>query len=358
MAVTPIGRREFELYALSLPRGPNFEPYVLHSAWRAAKASSVGAVLLDPDDQSFRILALRRQIDDRLIVTHDEDGFRTLGGATTALMSTLRPDEPPEALQPCDKRRPGLLDTEGRTTCERFQLLTGSVSHIAALVAVHETYLAMSRPDNNFVSDFQTDNFDSRLWELYLVAAFREQGVHVSQEQPSPDFLLERHSHSCYVEAVTANPSGERAQGFPPPLHPPDDRAERLIGPAAVRFAKTLRSKLQRNYESMSHVKGTPFALALADFHAPSSMVWSATALPCYLYGILPETLDGPDGRRFASAAPVKGLLGAQAIPAGLFRDPSIAHLSAVIFSNSATLGKFNRMGFLAGFRPPGLKMV
>lgn len=41
-----------------------------------------------------------------------------------------------------------------------------------------------------------------------------------------------------------------------------------------------------------------------------------------------------------------------------LFRDPDFSHLSAVIFSNAATLGKFNRMGFLAGWRPPGLKMI
>jgi hypothetical protein len=31
---------------------------------------------------------------------------------------------------------------------------------------------------------------------------------------------------------------------------------------------------------------------------------------------------------------------------------------SAVIFSNAATLAKFNRMGFLAGWRPPGLTMT
>jgi len=29
-----------------------------------------------------------------------------------------------------------------------------------------------------------------------------------------------------------------------------------------------------------------------------------------------------------------------------------------VLFSNAATLAKFNRMGFLAGWRPPGLDMV
>jgi hypothetical protein len=35
-----------------------------------------------------------------------------------------------------------------------------------------------------------------------------------------------------------------------------------------------------------------------------------------------------------------------------------MSYLSAVILSNAATLAKFNRMGFLAGWRPPGLKMI
>ena len=34
-----------------------------------------------------------------------------------------------------------------------------------------------------------------------------------------------------------------------------------------------------------------------------------------------------------------------------------MAFLSAIICSNAATLAKFNRMGFLAGWRPPGLAM-
>jgi hypothetical protein len=121
-----------------------------------------------------------------------------------------------------------------------------------------------------------------------------------------------------------------------------------------VRFAKTLRSKLQREYEKLPHVQGNPFALAIADFHAPSSMVWSREALPSYLYGIYPSVSQGPEGRN-AIGTPISKLLGKDEIPAGLFKDPAMSHLSGIIFSNAATLGKFNRMGFLAGWRPPGL---
>jgi hypothetical protein len=269
----------------------------------------------------------------------------------------MQPEAPPEGLPSGTKKRVSLVSKDIDGVGDSFKLLVTTMQHYPALMAVGETYLAMPRPDDNFVPDFRTSNFDSRLWELYLLAAFREQGVQVTQDQPSPNFLLDREGHQCYVEAVTANPNEPRAQGFGPPVPAPADHAERLLGSPAVRFAKTLHSKLQRQYEQYPHVRGKPFALAIADFHAPSSMTWSREALPSYLYGIHPQVVEGPDGRHAIGPA-VSVLRGKDAIPAGLFRDPAMAHLSAVIFSNAATLSKFSRMGFLAGWRPPGLSMV
>lgn len=37
MLIVPITQREFDLYALSLPRGQNFDPLVFHSAWKAGR---------------------------------------------------------------------------------------------------------------------------------------------------------------------------------------------------------------------------------------------------------------------------------------------------------------------------------
>ena len=355
--VIPITEREFDLYALSLPRGPNFDPLVLHSAWKSRDRRSVGAVLFDPQKQDFGIVTLRRQIDHRFVVTHQHQGLRTPYDAKRDLVAAMRPGEPAEPLPSGEKRRPQLLKVGRKEIDDRFKLLTSTLTHVPALMTIGETYLAMPRPDDNFVSDFQTSNFDSRLWELYLLAVFREQGVLVTQDHPSPDFLIERAGHECYVEAVTANPRDGPIQGFPSPSLAPQDREERLLGAPAVRFAKTLRSKLQREYDKAPHVHGKAFAIAIADFHAPSSMVWSREALPSYLYGVNAQVKEGPNGP-IAVGTAVDVLRGDDRIPAGLFRDPTMSHLSAVIFSNAATLGKFNRMGYLAGWRPPGLTMV
>lgn len=357
MQVVPIPEREFNLYALALPEGPNFDPYVVVSGWKCDNASGVGGVLLNHDTGDFAIRAFRRRVDHCFVVTSSKTGFDSHDAALIELTAAMRPGEQPEPIPPGRKKRTPLLPVKAKNVSKTFKLLTETITHYPALMAAGELYFAMPNPDDNFVPDFQTENFDSRLFELYLFASFREQGASVSQDYDSPDFFIERAGYECSIEAVTANPKEKRTQALTSPTFAPESPRERLIGPPAVRFAKTIRSKVQREYEKLLHVRGKPFALAIADFQSPGSMVWSREALPSYLYGVYPEISDGPEGRK-AIRTPVSKLLGKDEIPAGLFRDPAMSHLSGIIFSNAATLGKFNRMGYLAGWQPPGLRMI
>ena len=355
--ITPISQRQFELYALSLDRGPNFDPAQIFGAYQAGRGRVSGCILHHPEKGTFTSLALRRRVDHRWVKIDESGAWPTPEAALDHLSISMRSGDPHEPLPPGAKRRPLLLKVGSRGTSPEFDLLTSTISHLPALMAVGECYLALPNPDANFVNDFQTNNFASRLFELYLFACFREQGLAIHQDYVSPDFWIEKDGDECWIEAVTANSDTPRAGGIGDWVHAPTDRNERLTGAIAERFAKTLRSKLQRNYHELEHVKGRPFALAIADFHASGSMVWSREALPAYLYGLRAD-VKGDGQERHAIGTPIANLTGKHGIPAGLFRDPDSAHLSAVIFSNSATLAKFNRMGFLAGCRPPGLTMI
>ncbi|MBV5266500.1 hypothetical protein [Pinisolibacter aquiterrae] len=355
--ITPISQRQFELYALSLERGPNFDPAHIFSAYQAGRGCTSGCILLDPEQGTSSSLALRRQVDHRWIKVDESGPYSTPEAALDRLSIAMRAGDPPEPLPPGARRRPLLVKPGARGTSPEFDLLTSTISHWPALMAIGECYLALPNPDANFVPDFQTSNFASRLFELYLLACFREQGLSIGQDHVSPDFFIEKNGDACWIEAVTANSETPRAGGIGDWVHAPEDRNERLTGGPAERFAKTLRGKLQRNYHEMDHVKGQSFALALADFHQSGSMVWSREALPTYLYGLRAD-IAGEGAERRAVGTPIANLTGKHGIPAGLFRDPDFAHLSAVIFSNAATLAKFNRMGFLAGWRPPGLTMI
>lgn len=50
--------------------------------------------------------------------------------------------------------------------------------------------------------------------------------------------------------------------------------------------------------------------------------------------------------------------MGLEGDPVGFFELPEADNVSAVLFSNSGTISKFNRMGLLAGFGSPRLKLV
>ena len=353
--IKPINQRQFELYALSLERGPNFEPSHIFSAYQVG-GSACGCILLDPERGAFTTLAMRRRVDHLWVRVDEEGPFSTPEAALDHLSISMRGSEPPEPLPPGARRRPPLMQAGARGVSPEFELLSATVSHVPALMAVGECYLALPKPDANFVTDLQTNNFASRLFELYLLACFREQGLVVQQNQVSPDFWIEKDGAECWIEAVTANSETPRAGGIGDWVRAPEDRRERLTGAPAERFAKTLRGKLQRNYHELEHVKGRSFAIAIADFHESGSMVWSREALPTYLYGLRAD-VEGEGAHRRAIGTSIANLTGKHGIPAGLFRDPDFAHLSAVIFSNAGTLAKFNRMGFLAGWRPPGLEM-
>jgi hypothetical protein len=355
--IKPVTHRQFELYALSLERGPNFGSSTIFAAYQVGRGSACGCILLDEARRTFSTIALRRRVDHCWVSVDRQSPFSTPEEALDALSIAMRGGDALEPLPPGARRRAPLMKIGPKGASREFELLAGTVSHLPAFVAIGECYLALPKPDANFVTDLQTVNFASRLFELYLFACFREQGLIVKQDNVSPDFEIEKDGDVCWIEAVTANSDIPGAGGIGDWVHAPENRNERLTGAPAERFAKTLRGKLQRNYQALDYVHGRPLAIAIADFHESGSMVWSREALPTYLYGQRADVTGEGSSRRAIGTA-INSLTGKHSIPAGLFRDPEFAHLSAVIFSNAATMAKFNRMGFLAGIQPPGLKMI
>jgi hypothetical protein len=194
------------------------------------------------------------------------------------------------------------------------------------------------------------------MWEAQLNASLREQGLLVTQPFESPDFRIEvRSGEVGWIEAVTANPATpfNHVNAGSPQI--PEERAELFFGPAALRFAKTLGNKLARRYDQLPHVASSPFMLAVADFQGPASMTWSREGLIGYLYGEGARE-DVVDGERRAVPMPFPHILGHPGFPTGLFASDRHAELSAVIFSNAATLPKLYRVPISAHGAPEGLR--
>jgi hypothetical protein len=219
--------------------------------------------------------------------------------------------------------------------------------------------------DGNFVEQFQSAAFDARLWELYLYAALLEMGLYVSKEHEAPDFEVRASGKKVFIEAVIVGPSPkdpplkQAPSGMPVP-HSPEMIKELLKTRMPIRFGSPLFSKLGRPkpYWELPHVQGHPLVLAVADFHEDQSMTWTSPALLEYLYGVTHDFLYDDAGQLVITPLKLETHeYQGKVIPSGFFFQPKAEHVSAVLFSSSGTISKFNRMGRLAGFGPDNQRM-
>jgi hypothetical protein len=338
----------FDVIALSLPRGLGFGDNPPVGAWLSDDDVTCGVLTRNDKSGAYGVLIMRRRMDDVWCVIRREDDSLAKASAMAAIREQLETQSPRVPLPPGARRRPALWDARNVDPSEIFKALLSPTRRVGAWI-LNQLYLALPNPDQNWASDCQTGNFHTRLWEAHLLASFREQGLLVTQEHHSPDFhVSNRHGDEAWIEAVTANPVEKYNHYGTKAVDPPQERRERALGSAAVRFAKTIRSKLDKRYDALPHVVGKSFVLALADFHAPGSMLWSREALVSYLYGIFARVVER-DGIQVAEAEEVKVLLGERKNPSGLFRSEENAGLSAVMFSNACSIAKLSRVGVSAG---------
>ncbi|MCU4504413.1 hypothetical protein KTI78_14730 [Acinetobacter sp. WU_MDCI_Abxe161] len=207
--------------------------------------------------------------------------------------------------------------------------------------------------DGNFVEQFQSTGFDARLWELYLDTYLHEENLFLNRDYHAPDFLVEKYGYKVAIEAVIV---GRKQDNQPsllktlPKVLSPSLISEKCKNEMPIKFGSPLFSKLQKKYWEKEHVKGNPLVFAIADFHDDQSMQWSSNALMQYLYGYSVETRF-ENGQFIHSAVKIeKHQLGNKVIPSGFFSQPDTEHVSAVLFSASGTISKFNRIGKQAGF--------
>jgi len=215
--------------------------------------------------------------------------------------------------------------------------------------------------DGNFVEQFQTTGFDTRLWELYLFATLVEAGYVFDKASPMPDFYAQNAFGAICIEATTVNPSRNKKGELVPP--PAIETPEQLVAfqreYMPIRYAGPLTAKLAKRYWEKENVKERPLLFAIQDFHAPGSMGLSRTALPIYLYGVHWDWSRDGDGRLIITPDRVANhVWGEKTVPSGFFGLPGAENVSAVISNASATISKFNRMGVLAGFGSKRVRLV
>jgi hypothetical protein len=255
------------------------------------------------------------------------------------------------------------LDADRSKLHPYFRELLDRPGREPARAAVREIGPWLAPSDPNFVRQFQFDQFDQRLWELYLWAAFRELGFDVVQTE-APDFQCAAPGIAFTVEATTAAASTAGVLAQHPDPQTWEEMAAFLADYMPMKFGSCLTSKLNkrdaqgRHYWERDDSKGKPFILAVADFHkeatedTPGSMTYTQSALWPYLYGHRVEW-EMVDGSLLVRAVPrASHTFASKTVPSGFFDLPGAENVSAVLFSNAGTIAKFDRMGVVAGFVP------
>ncbi len=208
--------------------------------------------------------------------------------------------------------------------------------------------------DGKFVKEFQT-TFNACFWELYLNSAFRELGLSSDFNYSSPDFVVSLDSKVEFIaEAVTAN----HPDGFRPEWDGKNcfeqytaQDSHAIVDLATIRLAGAIVSKHAKyikSYEKLDHVADKPFVICVAPFEQPLFFVQNDNAIRRVLYGYDgPLLIPGADGSKLhVGEAGIEKIVkdsGAE-IPLGLFQAEMMPEVSAVIFSNTATMTKVHAL--------------
>lgn len=202
--------------------------------------------------------------------------------------------------------------------------------------------------DGNFIEQFQSSGFDARLFELYFYAYLTQEGYEVNQIYDWPDYIVSDGIDKVAIELTTVNRSEKldklREENFPKSL---DDVHDEL----AIRFGSSLFSKLKKKYWELDQCKDLPLVIAVEAFFGDDSLHYSSTALVHYLYGIKTKWHYDSNGKLIVNQVDNEThKLGGKEIPSGFFNQEGSENISAVIYTNSATVAKFKRVGYILGY--------
>ena len=236
-----------------------------------------------------------------------------------------------------------------------FREIATSDARVGTRTLMQHTFELWDSPDRHFVREFQTEGFDARVFELYLAATLNNLGWDVTTESGRPDYRCLGDGLEFYVEAATAHSPGN-------PVTPtsPGEYFEELaastdnVDEVAVRFGSVLRSKSMMAYQDLPHVAGKPIVIAVQGFFGAGALFHNEFPLVRYLYDRALTEIDESGVISPTNAAVGFHIGDTKTIESGWFNNPESAYISAVMWSNSGTVAKFNRMAVGLGLGAPG----
>jgi hypothetical protein len=368
IVVKALNKKRFDVL-VALSKSPLADHICEEVAWFSNESETIlGVIARHNLDGDFAAITLGRGEASRFEAFDIESSIETESAATEWIKRAIRwhtgqrttlASSAESTEEPLDLFRP-------LVSADRLHPDFVRLSRDATLLPARQLIIEMMRHftdiDGNFVEQFQTGGFDARLWELYLFVYLREADLFVDRSHPRPDFLVSAGESQAAIESVTAGRRPDRPPLYLkqfPMIRTPAEIREAHMDEIPLKFGSPLYTKLQKRYWDLPHVQGKPLVFAIADFHDDQSMLWTSSALIQYLYGVRQEFYHDENQQLIIVPEEIgTHKKGNKDIPSGFFNQPDVENVSAVLFSASATISKFNRIGRQAGFRSPNIIMV
>ena len=199
--------------------------------------------------------------------------------------------------------------------------------------------------DGKFVEEFQT-TFNSAFWELYLFAVLKKYRLEVDFSKTRPDFCIP--GRNMIIEATVASnahvaePEHARLAALPP------SNLNEFNFKSILRLSNSLAEKHRkyiRSYAQLDHVKGQSYVIALTNFDQPYSYLACQRPIEAVLHGYYVDeerfiATNGREGRLEGEQLQRVFKDNGSPVELGIFSSPAHCEISAVLFSNCATLGK------------------
>ncbi len=365
-----------------LPRPDVFDSIIEEHEWYSDdEEHTLGVVFRDKTDNDWAYVILQLGADSFFKCVTVGSSFRDQKSAREILLSEIelvsRSLKEARTIGRTAKRIPEDLFVPIVSPSKLnplFRIVANLDSYTPARGMIGEVFDSYEDYDGNFVEQFQTTGFDSRIWELYLHAYLTNSGFTILPSV-SPDFVVSKEDQTIGIEAVTANPTQGPIEDQSQEVYsstrlvvPPfDSKLPKLDGAfdykqedfVPIKLGSALYSKLNKRYWELPNMCDKPIILAIETFHEEAALHYSSTALGTYVYGFRHSYMWDTDGNLMIVPQKVDShVFGGKSIPSGFFFQPEACHVSAVLFSNSGTVSKFNRLGQQGSYHNPRIRLI
>lgn len=242
------------------------------------------------------------------------------------------------------------IDIDDTKLHSKFLLLRDQIALSPERAMLENWTKGFKDRDGKIIKEFQT-TFHSSFWEFFLFAVFKEAQLHVNFSSTRPDFLIIEQK-AIYLEAVVANIKkdgrSEEKRSISDVLSMVEPFAfqadfDEKINEAATRYSNAIQAKSQKFHEysqDPNFEKNSCYIVALSGHEQVNYGNTFYFPMLTLLYGYSYDKFN----HKFKKINKVVKPNTTAQIPVGLFANEDFSHISAIIFTNTLTLGKLKSL--------------